>query len=120
MASCCIRYKTGVDTYLNVFTAETSLLSNQQTGINLYVQQMTSSVQLVEALAAVGTLRNFHQKGCRKQVDRIDLTARPAQFVNLRDVTVVVAGRSRTGIAAFDMPQQQTAAARTSPSLSAC
>jgi len=50
MASCCIRYKTGVDTYLNVFTAETSLLSNQQTGINLYVQQMTSSVQLVEAL----------------------------------------------------------------------
>jgi NodT family efflux transporter outer membrane factor (OMF) lipoprotein len=45
-----IRYKTGVDTYLNVFTAETSLLSNQQTGINLYVQQMTSSVQLIEAL----------------------------------------------------------------------
>jgi NodT family efflux transporter outer membrane factor (OMF) lipoprotein len=45
-----IRYKTGVDTYLNVFTAETSLLGNQQTGITLYVQQMTSSVQLVEAL----------------------------------------------------------------------
>jgi NodT family efflux transporter outer membrane factor (OMF) lipoprotein len=45
-----IRYKTGVDTYLNVFTAETSLLSNQQTGINLYVQQMTSSVQLIEAV----------------------------------------------------------------------
>jgi NodT family efflux transporter outer membrane factor (OMF) lipoprotein len=45
-----VRYKTGVDTYLNVFTAETSLLSNQQTAINLYVQQMTSSVQLIEAL----------------------------------------------------------------------
>jgi NodT family efflux transporter outer membrane factor (OMF) lipoprotein len=45
-----IRYKTGVDTYLNVFTAETSLLSNQQAGINLYVQQMTSSVQLIEAV----------------------------------------------------------------------
>lgn len=45
-----VRYKTGVDTYLNVFTAETSLLSNQQTGINLYVQQMTSSVQLIEAV----------------------------------------------------------------------
>lgn len=45
-----IRYKTGVDTYLNVFTAETSLLSNQQTEINLYVQQMTSTVQLIEAV----------------------------------------------------------------------
>jgi NodT family efflux transporter outer membrane factor (OMF) lipoprotein len=45
-----VRYKTGVDTYLNVFTAETSLLSNQQTAISLYVQQMTSSVQLIEAL----------------------------------------------------------------------
>ena len=45
-----VRYRTGVDTYLNVFTAETSLLSNQQTGINLYIQQMTSSVQLIEAV----------------------------------------------------------------------
>ncbi|WP_263382199.1 efflux transporter outer membrane subunit [Granulicella arctica] len=45
-----VRYKTGVDTYLNVFTAETSLLSNQQTGINIYVQQLTSTVQLIEAL----------------------------------------------------------------------
>jgi outer membrane protein TolC len=45
-----IRYKTGVDTYLNVFTAQTSLLSNQQIAITLQVQQMTSSVQLIEAL----------------------------------------------------------------------
>ena len=45
-----VRYKTGVDTYLNVFTAETSLLSNQQTAISLYVQQMTSTVQLIQAV----------------------------------------------------------------------
>jgi NodT family efflux transporter outer membrane factor (OMF) lipoprotein len=45
-----VRYKTGVDTYLNVFTAQTSLLSNQQTAITLQIQQMTSSVQLIEAL----------------------------------------------------------------------
>lgn len=44
------RYRTGVDTYLNVFTAETSLLSNQQTAIALRVQQLTSTVQLVQAL----------------------------------------------------------------------
>ena len=45
-----VRYRTGVDTYLNVFTAEATLLSNQQTVITLQVQQMTSSVQLIEAL----------------------------------------------------------------------
>ena len=45
-----VRYKTGVDTFLNVFTAETSLLSTQQTAITLHVQQMTSTVQLIEAL----------------------------------------------------------------------
>jgi NodT family efflux transporter outer membrane factor (OMF) lipoprotein len=45
-----VRYRTGIDTFLNVFTAQTSLLTNQQTAVNLRVQQMTSSVQLIEAL----------------------------------------------------------------------
>jgi NodT family efflux transporter outer membrane factor (OMF) lipoprotein len=45
-----VRYRTGVDTYLNVFTAQTTLLSNQQTAVTLHVQQVTSSVQLIEAL----------------------------------------------------------------------
>jgi len=45
-----IRYRTGVDTYLNVFTAQSSLLTNQQTAISIRIQQMTSSVQLIEAL----------------------------------------------------------------------
>ena len=45
-----IRYRTGVDTYLNVFTAQSSLLSDQQSQVMLRVQQMTSSVQLIEAL----------------------------------------------------------------------
>jgi NodT family efflux transporter outer membrane factor (OMF) lipoprotein len=44
------RYKTGLDPYLNVFTAQSTLLANQQTIITLYVQQMTSTVQLIEAL----------------------------------------------------------------------
>jgi outer membrane protein TolC len=44
------RYKLGIDPYLNVLTAQTSLLSNKQTAVNLRIQQMTSSVQLVEAL----------------------------------------------------------------------
>jgi NodT family efflux transporter outer membrane factor (OMF) lipoprotein len=44
------RYKLGIDPYLNVITAQTSLLSNQQTAVNLRIQQMNSSVGLIEAL----------------------------------------------------------------------
>ena len=44
------RYRLGIDPYLNVITAQTTLLTGQQTALNLRIQQMTASVQLVEAL----------------------------------------------------------------------
>jgi NodT family efflux transporter outer membrane factor (OMF) lipoprotein len=44
------RYQTGVDPYLDVVTAQTTLLSNRQTLANLHVLEMTSSVQLIAAL----------------------------------------------------------------------
>ena len=44
------RYQTGLDPYLNLLTAQTTLLSAQQTLLGAEVQQMTSAVQLVEAL----------------------------------------------------------------------
>lgn len=44
------RYTTGLDSYLNVITAQTSLLSDQQTLVQLQTQQMTSAVQLIAAL----------------------------------------------------------------------
>jgi NodT family efflux transporter outer membrane factor (OMF) lipoprotein len=44
------RYKLGIDPYLNVITAQTSLLSNQETAVNLRIQQMTASAGLIEAL----------------------------------------------------------------------
>jgi NodT family efflux transporter outer membrane factor (OMF) lipoprotein len=44
------RYRLGIDPYLNVITAETTLLTNQQTAVNLRTEQMTSSVELIEAL----------------------------------------------------------------------
>jgi NodT family efflux transporter outer membrane factor (OMF) lipoprotein len=44
------RYYTGVDTYLNVLVAQTTLLSSQQTLASLRIQVMTDSVQLIEAL----------------------------------------------------------------------
>lgn len=44
------RYRTGLEPYLNVFTAQATLLTNLQAVITLRVQQMSSSVQLIEAL----------------------------------------------------------------------
>jgi len=44
------RYKLGIDSYLNVMTAQTTYLVNRQTLVNLRAQEMTASVQLVEAV----------------------------------------------------------------------
>lgn len=44
------RYDTGIDPYVDVVTAQTTLLSDQQTLTTLHIQEMTSSVQLIEAL----------------------------------------------------------------------
>jgi NodT family efflux transporter outer membrane factor (OMF) lipoprotein len=44
------RYQTGIDPYVNVLTAQNTLLGDQQTLTNLRTQAMTSSVQLITAL----------------------------------------------------------------------
>jgi NodT family efflux transporter outer membrane factor (OMF) lipoprotein len=44
------RYETGIDPYVDVVTAQTTLLTDQQTLATLRTQQMTASVQLIEAL----------------------------------------------------------------------
>jgi NodT family efflux transporter outer membrane factor (OMF) lipoprotein len=44
------RYQTGLDPYLNVITAENTLLSDQQTQVTLRVSEMTAAVQLIQAL----------------------------------------------------------------------
>ena len=44
------RYQLGIDPYLNVITAQTALLSNRETAVNLRIQQMTASGGLIEAL----------------------------------------------------------------------
>lgn len=44
------RYQTGIDPYINLVTAQTTLLSDQQTLATLHTQQMTASVQLIVAL----------------------------------------------------------------------
>jgi NodT family efflux transporter outer membrane factor (OMF) lipoprotein len=44
------RYKAGVDPYLNVITAQQTLLGNERAALDLRMEQMTDSVQLIEAL----------------------------------------------------------------------
>ncbi|HTV81710.1 MAG TPA: efflux transporter outer membrane subunit [Acidobacteriaceae bacterium] len=44
------RYKTGVDPYVDVVTAQTGVLSDQQSLNALQVSQMVSAVELIEAL----------------------------------------------------------------------
>jgi len=45
-----VRYKAGVDPYLNVIVAQTTLLNGQQTAVNFRMQEMVASVQLIKAL----------------------------------------------------------------------
>lgn len=44
------RYRTGIDPYLNVMVAQTTLLSAQQTLTTLHMQEMTASIELIQAL----------------------------------------------------------------------
>ena len=44
------RYETGLDPYLDVISAQTNLLSDQQTQVVLRVNEMTAAVELVQAL----------------------------------------------------------------------
>lgn len=44
------RYQTGVDPYVDVITAQTTLLSDQETLTTIQVEEMTSAVALIEAL----------------------------------------------------------------------
>jgi NodT family efflux transporter outer membrane factor (OMF) lipoprotein len=44
------RYQTGLDPYLDVITAQTTLLSDQQTDVTLRVNEMMAAVELIQAL----------------------------------------------------------------------
>jgi outer membrane protein TolC len=44
------RYQLGIDPYINVLTAQTTLLAAEQSLVNLQTQRMTAIVQLIAAL----------------------------------------------------------------------
>ena len=45
-----VRYRSGIDPYLNVISAQRGLLAAQQTAVSFREQQMVAGVQLIEAL----------------------------------------------------------------------
>jgi NodT family efflux transporter outer membrane factor (OMF) lipoprotein len=69
------RYQTGIDPYLNVITAQTTLLSDQQTEVTLRVNEMTAIVQLIQALGGGWDLEQLPSPGevtSRKVADRLE------------------------------------------------
>jgi NodT family efflux transporter outer membrane factor (OMF) lipoprotein len=50
LAEAFVRYEAGIDPYLNVITAQTTLLNDQQIAVNFRTQQMVASVGLIKAL----------------------------------------------------------------------
>lgn len=78
------RFKTGVDSYLNVITAQTSLLTNRQTELQIQLRQMTASVSLVMALGGGWNANQLpHMK---------DLLARPPAWKPARESPITPAG----------------------------
>lgn len=79
------RYETGVDQYLNVLVAQTTLLTDQQTLASLRTQSMTSSVQLVEALGGgwdvsqLPTPAQVSQKVTKSEIESVTQTTTPAK-----------------------------------------
>jgi hypothetical protein len=61
------RYRTGVDTYLNVFSAHPSLLSDQQSTVSVRIQQLTSPSTSSRRSAAGGIQPGLHLKKRRLQ-----------------------------------------------------
>lgn len=74
------RYQTGLDPYLNVIAAQTTLLSDQQTEVTLRVNEMTALVQLIQALGGgwnVDQLPSPEAVTNRNVADRLEHSATP-------------------------------------------
>jgi NodT family efflux transporter outer membrane factor (OMF) lipoprotein len=77
------RYQTGLDPYLDVLTAENTLLSDQQAEVTLRVSEMTAAVQLIQALGGgwdVTQLPTLPQVSS-KEAPRQDVNTQSGHFV---------------------------------------
>jgi NodT family efflux transporter outer membrane factor (OMF) lipoprotein len=66
------RYKTGVDSYLNVITAQTAVLTDRVTELSIQLRQMSASVSLIMALGGGWDPAQLPQKK--------DMLARPGPW----------------------------------------
>jgi len=79
------RYETGVDQYLNVLVAQTTLLSDQEQLASLRTQSMTASVQLIQALGGgwdvsqLPTPSQVSQKVSKTDIQSINHVESPTQ-----------------------------------------
>ncbi len=73
------RYRLGIDPYLDVITAETTLLTNQRSAVDLRTQQMTSAVDLIEALGGGWDVSRLPSQSAVAQVPA-PAAAGPAQM----------------------------------------
>jgi outer membrane protein TolC len=69
------RFQTGLDPYLDVITAQNTLLSDQQTEVTLRVSEMTAAVQLIQALGGGWSVTDLPSES---QVTSKDAARKPA------------------------------------------
>ena len=55
-----VRYRSGIDPYLNVITAQTALLNAQESALTYRQQQITASVNLIRALGGGWDISQLH------------------------------------------------------------
>ena len=58
-----VRYKAGLDPYLNVIAAQTALLNDQQTAVTFRMEQKVAEVQLIKALGGGWSLAQLPSAG---------------------------------------------------------
>lgn len=66
------RYKLGIDPYLNVLTAQTTLFSNQQALVQVRLQEMTESVGLIEDLGGGWDTSLLPSKDAVKSLGKVE------------------------------------------------
>ena len=52
------QYKSGIVSYLNVVTVQTTLLTNERTALTIHGRRLVAAAQLVQALGGGWTLDN--------------------------------------------------------------
>jgi NodT family efflux transporter outer membrane factor (OMF) lipoprotein len=72
------RFKSGVDSYLNVITAQNAVLTSRETALQIQLRQMTSSVGLIMALGGGWDVSELPKTADLSKHRKIQQTAAPS------------------------------------------